>query len=81
MELSGLLAEFDWESHRPAVFGAAYRVPHPRHVDEAEDVTQEVWLRAAAADRSIRGRPGMSISFPGTGGGPQRNRLVFAGIP
>ncbi|GAA3568642.1 RNA polymerase sigma-70 factor [Nonomuraea rosea] len=40
----------DWESHRPAVFGAAYRILGT--VAEAEDVTQEVWLRAAAADLS-----------------------------
>jgi RNA polymerase sigma factor (sigma-70 family) len=44
------LAEADWESHRPAVFGAAYRILGT--VAEAEDVTQEVWLRAAAADMS-----------------------------
>jgi RNA polymerase sigma factor (sigma-70 family) len=44
------LAEADWESHRPAVFGAAYRILGT--VAEAEDVTQEVWLRAAAADLS-----------------------------
>ncbi|HEY8525459.1 MAG TPA: RNA polymerase sigma factor SigJ [Acidimicrobiales bacterium] len=42
------LAEADWEAHRPAVFGAAYRILGS--VAEAEDVTQEVWLRAAAAD-------------------------------
>jgi RNA polymerase sigma factor (sigma-70 family) len=40
----------DWEAHRPAVFGAAYRILGT--VAEAEDVTQEVWLRAAAADLS-----------------------------
>ena len=50
MELTGTLAESDWESHRPAVFGAAYRILGT--VAEAEDVAQEVWLRAAAADLS-----------------------------
>jgi RNA polymerase sigma factor (sigma-70 family) len=50
VELTGSLAEADWESHRPAVFGAAYRILGT--VAEAEDVTQEVWLRAAAADLS-----------------------------
>ncbi|MCP2170480.1 RNA polymerase sigma factor SigJ [Goodfellowiella coeruleoviolacea] len=50
MELTGPLAEADWESHRPAVFGAAYRILGS--VAEAEDVTQEVWLRAAATDLS-----------------------------
>ncbi|HEX6353078.1 RNA polymerase sigma factor SigJ [Actinophytocola sp.] len=40
----------DWESHRPAVFGAAYRILGS--VAEAEDVTQEVWLRASSADLS-----------------------------
>ncbi len=40
----------DWESHRGAVFGAAYRILGS--VAEAEDVTQEVWLRAAGADLS-----------------------------
>ncbi|MGN9843956.1 RNA polymerase sigma factor SigJ [Nonomuraea sp. H19] len=50
MELPGTLATADWEAHRPAVFGAAYRILGT--VAEAEDVTQEVWLRAAAADLS-----------------------------
>lgn len=50
MELTGTLAEAEWESHRSAVFGAAYRILGS--VTEAEDVTQEVWLRAAAADLS-----------------------------
>jgi RNA polymerase sigma factor (sigma-70 family) len=40
----------DWAAHRPAVFGAAYRILGS--VAEAEDVTQEVWLRAAGADLS-----------------------------
>ena len=50
MDLNGTLAEAGWESHRPAVFGVAYRILGS--VAEAEDVTQEVWLRAAAADLS-----------------------------
>ena len=50
MELTGSLAEADWEAHRPAVFGAAYRILGT--VAEADDVAQEVWLRAAAADLS-----------------------------
>jgi RNA polymerase sigma factor (sigma-70 family) len=50
LESTGTLAESDWLSHRPAVFGAAYRILGS--VTEAEDVTQEVWLRAAAADLS-----------------------------
>jgi len=45
-----VIVEADWEAHRPAVFGAAYRILGS--VAEAEDVTQEVWLRAAAADLS-----------------------------
>jgi RNA polymerase sigma-70 factor (ECF subfamily) len=44
------LAEADWEAHRSAVFGTAYRILGT--VAEADDVTQEVWLRAAAADLS-----------------------------
>jgi RNA polymerase sigma factor (sigma-70 family) len=47
---TGTLAEADWEAHRAAVFGAAYRILGT--VAEAEDVIQEVWLRAAAADLS-----------------------------
>ncbi|WP_406631373.1 RNA polymerase sigma factor SigJ [Amycolatopsis sp. WGS_07] len=39
-----------WETHRPAVFGVAYRLLGS--VADAEDVTQDVWLRAAAADLS-----------------------------
>ncbi|TWF80957.1 RNA polymerase sigma-70 factor (ECF subfamily) [Pseudonocardia hierapolitana] len=50
MERIGTLTEADWEAHRPAVFGAAYRILGT--VAEAEDVAQEVWLRAAAADLS-----------------------------
>lgn len=44
------VAEAEWQAHRPAVFGAAYRILGS--VAEAEDVAQEVWLRAAAADLS-----------------------------
>jgi RNA polymerase sigma factor (sigma-70 family) len=40
----------DWEAHRAAVFGAAYRILGT--VAEAEDVVQDVWLRAGAADLS-----------------------------
>lgn len=50
MKRVGTLTEAEWESHRPAVFGAAYRILGS--VTEAEDVTQEVWLRAAGADVS-----------------------------
>ncbi|MFF2011797.1 RNA polymerase sigma factor SigJ [Streptomyces sp. NPDC058195] len=45
-----MVEEAAWAAHRPAVFGAAYRILGT--VAEAEDVTQEVWLRAAAADLS-----------------------------
>lgn len=36
-----------WEEHRPAVFGVAYRLLGS--VADAEDVVQDVWLRAATA--------------------------------
>jgi RNA polymerase sigma factor (sigma-70 family) len=52
VELTVPLAEADWESHRPAVFGAAYRILGT--VVEAEDVAQEVWLRAAADLSQVR---------------------------
>ncbi|MFI0410011.1 RNA polymerase sigma factor SigJ [Actinomadura sp. 3N508] len=42
--------DLDWAAHRPAVFGAAYRLLGS--VAEAEDVVQDVWLRAESADRS-----------------------------
>ncbi|MDT0469278.1 RNA polymerase sigma factor SigJ [Streptomyces gibsoniae] len=45
---SGDLLEAEWETHRPAVFGAAYRLLGS--VADAEDVTQDVWLRASGAD-------------------------------
>ncbi|MGI5517833.1 RNA polymerase sigma factor SigJ [Streptomyces sp. CA-106131] len=45
---SGDLLESEWEAHRPAVFGVAYRLLGS--VADAEDVAQDVWLRAAAAD-------------------------------
>ncbi|MGY4650757.1 RNA polymerase sigma factor SigJ [Mycobacterium sp. URHB0021] len=38
----------EWATHRPAVFGAAYRLLGS--VADAEDVAQDVWLRAAGAD-------------------------------
>jgi RNA polymerase sigma factor (sigma-70 family) len=38
----------EWETHRPAVFGVAYRLLGS--VADAEDVAQDVWLRAAASD-------------------------------
>jgi DNA-directed RNA polymerase specialized sigma24 family protein len=44
-----------WERHRPAVFGVAYRLLGS--VADAEDVTQDVWLRAAGAD--LRGLGGL----------------------
>jgi len=40
----------EWDEHRSAVFGAAYRILGT--VTAAEDVTQDVWIRATAADRS-----------------------------
>lgn len=45
----------DWESHRPAVFGVAYRLLGS--VADAEDMTQDVWLRAAGADLRDVGDP------------------------
>ncbi|HEU5032133.1 MAG TPA: sigma-70 family RNA polymerase sigma factor [Spirillospora sp.] len=36
----------EWALHRPAVFGAAYRITGS--VADAEDVAQDVWLRATA---------------------------------
>jgi RNA polymerase sigma factor (sigma-70 family) len=44
------VTEEDWAEHRPAVFGVAYRLLGS--VSDAEDVEQDVWLRASAADLS-----------------------------
>ncbi|GAA2576472.1 RNA polymerase sigma factor SigJ [Actinomadura fulvescens] len=38
----------EWTEHRPAVFGAAYRITGS--VADAEDVTQDTWLRAASRE-------------------------------
>ncbi|TDD89826.1 RNA polymerase sigma factor SigJ [Actinomadura rubrisoli] len=38
----------EWQEHRPAVFGAAYRITGS--VADADDIVQDVWLRAAAQD-------------------------------
>ncbi|WP_141577305.1 RNA polymerase sigma factor SigJ [Actinomadura sp. WMMA1423] len=38
----------EWADHRPAVFGAAYRITGS--VADAEDITQDVWLRASARE-------------------------------
>lgn len=40
----------EWESHRSVVFGVAYRLLG--EVGTAEDVVQDVWLRAAGSDLS-----------------------------
>jgi RNA polymerase sigma-70 factor (ECF subfamily) len=44
------VTEEEWAAHRPAVFGVAYRLLGT--VSDAEDVEQDVWLRAASADLS-----------------------------
>ncbi|WP_131738689.1 RNA polymerase sigma factor SigJ [Actinomadura roseirufa] len=40
--------EDEWAEHRRAVFGAAYRITGS--VADAEDIAQDVWLRAAAKE-------------------------------
>jgi RNA polymerase sigma factor (sigma-70 family) len=42
------MTEEEWTAHRPAVFGVAYRLLGT--VSDAEDVEQDVWLRASKAD-------------------------------
>ncbi len=44
------MTDEEWIAHRPAVFGVAYRLLGS--VADAEDVAQDVWLRAAGADLS-----------------------------
>lgn len=44
------MTEEEWAEHRPAVFGVAYRLLGT--VSDAEDVEQDVWLRANTADLS-----------------------------
>ncbi|WP_218024091.1 sigma factor [Nocardia xishanensis] len=57
----------EWASHQPAVFGAAYRILGT--VTEAEDVAQDVWLRAVTADssevRDLRGLAGDLVRHAG----------------
>ncbi|TDC23181.1 sigma-70 family RNA polymerase sigma factor [Streptomyces sp. 8K308] len=48
MDETTWLSGSEWAAHRPAVFGVAYRLLGS--VADAEDVTQDVWLRAAGAD-------------------------------
>ncbi|WP_285493008.1 RNA polymerase sigma factor SigJ [Actinomadura sp. NBRC 104425] len=45
-EAARVRLDAEWPEHRPAVFGVAYRITGS--VADAEDVTQDVWLRAAA---------------------------------
>src|SRR4051812_8812431 len=42
------MTEEEWTTHRPAGFGGAYRLLGT--VSDAEDVEQDVWLRASKAD-------------------------------
>jgi RNA polymerase sigma factor (sigma-70 family) len=44
------VTEEEWAEHRPAVFGVAYRLLGT--VSDAEDIEQDVWLRASSADLS-----------------------------
>lgn len=44
------ITEQEWAEHRPAVFGAAYRLLGT--VTDAEDIVQDTWLKANAADLS-----------------------------
>ncbi|WP_225101236.1 RNA polymerase sigma-70 factor [Streptomyces sp. CoH27] len=52
--LPPLAAEF--ESHRPRLFGLAYRLLGSAH--EAEDAVQDAYLRFSGADRAAIGHPG-----------------------
>lgn len=47
--------EFEFETHRPRLFGLAYRLVG--QVADAEDVVQETWLAWQAADRSRVANP------------------------
>ncbi|TDD23963.1 sigma-70 family RNA polymerase sigma factor [Actinomadura sp. KC06] len=43
----------EWPAHRPAVFGAAYRITGS--VADAEDIVQDVWIRAHSRDSRRNG--------------------------
>ena len=69
MGSTGALAEADWQAHRPAVFGAAYRITSMKHhlvLNKHSLIPKWVFQNFRLAKGSVR---------------PVRESSVFASVP
>ncbi|MDX6336554.1 MAG: hypothetical protein QOG05_3894, partial [Streptosporangiaceae bacterium] len=68
--------ELEWGKHHPAVFGVAYRLFGT--VADAEDVVQDVWLRANSRRRMDSYGPGAGVRRSLA---PRRMRIPAQAVP